>query len=230
MRHARVVFCALVLALGGILGGCGADEPPAEPVRTLEPQVTASSPSPNVTDPDSAVCSLLTSKERASIAGAKLDFVVPVVQKAKQCRWVQTASSPLPAIELTASPAREWASQLPSLIENMVKAGRVDPKFSKRLQAAKRKVLRGADKMGKREVCDLFSLIVEANGGKKDSETLVYFLPSVTGDITASVQTCSRGVNTIVTYSETGLRPSEPLGQAMLRLADLAHQRAIKTF
>lgn len=230
MRRARVATCALVLLLGVSLGGCGADEPPANPVRTLEPQETASSPSPNVTNPDSAVCSLLTSKERASIAGAKIDFVVPVVQKAKQCRWIQAASSPLPAIEVTASPAREWVSQLPGLIENMVKAGRVDAKFTKRLHAAKKKVLRGADKMGTREVCDLFSLIVEANGGEKDSKTLAYFLPTTTGEITASVQTCSQGVNTLVTYSEQGLRPSEPLGQAMLRLADLAHQRAIKRF
>ena len=225
-----MVHCALVLVLGVSLAGCGSDDSPAKPVRTLEPQLTASSPSPTVHDPDSEVCSLLTSKERASIAGGKLDLVVPVAQKAKQCRWAKDASSPLPAIELTAAPASEWVSQLPSLIERMVKAGRVDDKFSKRLQAAKRKVLRGVDKIGKREVCDLFSLVVEANGGKKDSKTLVYFLPTATGEITASVQTCSKGVNTVVTYSETGLRPSEPLGLALLRLAGLAHQRAIKLF
>jgi hypothetical protein len=110
----------------------------------------------------------------------------------------------------------------------MVKAGRVDAKFSKRLQTAKRKVLRGADKIHKREVCGMFSLIVEANGGKKGSKTLVYFLPTATGDITATVQTCSRGVNTLLTYSEQGLTPSEPLSRAMLRLVSLAHQRAIK--
>jgi len=230
MRRARVVFCALVLVLAVILGACGGDAEPAKPVRTLEPRLTASSPSPTVNDPDSEVCSLLTSKERASIAGGKLDLVVPVAQKAKQCQWVKSGSGPLPAIEVTATPAREWVSQLPSLIDRMVKAGRVDAKFTKRLQVAKRKVLRGADKMDKREVCDLFSLIVEANGGKKDSKTLVYFLPTATGEITASVQTCSRGVNTVVTYSEYGLRPSEPLGRALLRLAALAHQRAIKLF
>ena len=229
MRCARVVVGALALLLGVGLAGC-ADDPPAEPARTLEPSLTASSPSPAVSEPDSEICALLTSKERASIAGGKLDLVVPVAQKAKQCRWVKAGSGPLPAIEVTSAPAREWVSQLPSLVDRMVKAGRVEEKFSDRLQAAKKKVLRGEDKIGEREVCDMFSLIVEANGGKKDSKTLVYFLPTATGEFTASVQTCSKGVNTVVTYSERGLRPSEPLGRAMLRLAALAHQRAINRF
>jgi len=230
MRRAWVVSCALALLLGVGLAGCGADDPPPKPVRTLEPRLSASSPSPAVNNPDSGVCSLLTSKERASIAGGKLDVVVPVAQRARTCRWVRNGSGPLPAIEVTATPAREWVSQMPSLIDRMVQAGRVDAKFSKRLQSAKKKVARGADKMGKREVCDLFSLIVEANGGEKDGKTLVYPVPTAAGDIIASVQKCSKGVNTLVTYSENGLRPSEPLGQAMLRLADLAHQRAIKLF
>lgn len=228
MRRALVVSCALAGVFGLLLGGCGNRNDPETPRRTFEPQQTASSPSPRVTRPDSGVCSLLTSKERASIAGVKIDVVVPVMQKAKQCRWVKTRLSSLPAIEVVATPAKEWVGQLPSLIDNTVISGRVDKKFSKRLQAAKTKVLRGADKIGKREVCDMFSLLVEANGGQKGSRELVLFLPVATGDLTATVQSCSMGVHTLLIYSEPGLMPSSALSQAMLRLVALAHQRAIK--
>jgi hypothetical protein len=229
MRRARVVSCALALLLGVSLAGC-ADDPPAKPASTIEPRLTASSPSPTVNDSDSEICSLLTSKERASIAGVKLDLVVPVAQKARQCRWVKAGATQERALELAASPAREWVSQLPTLIERMVRTGRTDAKFSKRLQAAKKKVLRGEEKLGQREVCDMFSLIAEANGGKEGNRTLVYFLPTTTGDFTVSVQTCSQGVHTLLTYSERGLMPSEPLSDALLRLAVQTHKRAIKLF
>ena len=62
MRRALVVSCALAVVLG-LLAACGSDEP-AEPIRTVEPQRTASSPS---VDPEAARnsdgCKLLTAKD-----------------------------------------------------------------------------------------------------------------------------------------------------------------------
>jgi hypothetical protein len=228
MRRALVVSCVLAGVVGLTLGGCGNGNDLETPRRTLEPQQTASSPSPRVTRPDSGVCSLLTSKERTSIAGVKMDVVAPVMEKAKQCRWVKTRLSPLPAIEVETSPANEWVDQLPGLIDRSVVSGRVDKKFSKRLQAAKTKVLRGADRIGKREVCDMFSLIVEANGGRKGSREIVLFMPGANGETTATAQVCSKGVHTLLTYSEPDLTPSGALSNAVLRLVGLAHQRAVK--
>ena len=229
MRSAGVFLSALVL-VALLLNGCGNRNGPESPKRTFEPQQTASSPSPRVTRPDSGACPLLTSKERASIAGEKIDAVVPVTQRVRQCRWVKTLLSPLPAIEVVVSPAKEWVGQLPSLIDSTIISGRVDKKLSKRLQAAKRKVLRDSDRIGKREVCDMFSLLVAAHSGKKGSKAIVLFLPGATGNTTATAQTCSGGVHTLLTYSEPGLTPSDPLSQAMLRLVALAHQRAIERF
>lgn len=231
MRRALIVSCGLAVVIGLMLGGCGENRnDPETPLRTFEPQETASSPSASVTRTESGVCALLTSKERASIAGAKIDVVVPVTQKATQCRWVRTRESLLPAVEVLAMPAKEWVDQVPGLIDGIVVSGRADENLSKRLQAAKRKVLSDSDKIGKRETCDMFSLLVEASGGRKGSRELVLYLPSATGDTTATAQKCSQGVHTLVTYSEPGLTPSHALSQAILRIGTLAHQRAIKLF
>ena len=96
MRRAVVVLCALAF----VVGGCGRGDDPGKPIRTIEPQNTASSPSPKATASDAAACQLLTSKERASIAGANVDAVVPIATQegGRQCRWVKTLSMPLPAL------------------------------------------------------------------------------------------------------------------------------------
>jgi hypothetical protein len=224
MRRAVVVLCALAF----VVSGCGRGEDPATPIRTIEPQSTASSPSPKVAT-DAAACRLLTSKERASIAGANIDAVVPTAAQkdSRQCRWLTKLSKPLPALQVVTSSAQVWVVQMPRMIDRLVMSGRAGEKFTQRLQEAKKKVLRGADELTDSEACEMFSLIVFANGGSEGAKKIVLFQPAQNGQIVASVQKCTNGVYTVLTYEEADLAPSTPLSDAMSRLVNVAHQRAI---
>ncbi len=227
MRRSTVVACLLAVVLGGCAGG----DNTANPVNTIEPRNTESSPSPKATAKDSEACTLLTSKERRSIAGRRLDVVAPspAAEGRLQCRWVDTLSTPAPsALKVVTTPAQRWVLGLPGRIDSAIASGRNKPQFSKRLKAAKKRVSEGADEIGDKEACEMFSLIVEVNGGKKGVSQIVLYQPTASGETTATVQTCTRGVYTLVTYDERGLTPSNPLGAAMLRLVGIAQKRAIK--
>ena len=180
---------------------------------------------------DSEGCTLLTARERRSIAGENLDVVAPS-QAAKgtlSCRWVNSLSTPLPrALRVEATPAQRWLLGLPQQIENSIASGRSERKYRKRLQAAKNKVLAGADEIGDQEACRMFSLLVEANGGKKGVTQQAFVQPAEVAGITANVQSCTKGVYSLLTYSEKGLASSVPLFQAVLRLAKIAQKRATK--
>ena len=227
MRRSVVVLCALAVALGG----CARGDDGTKPTRTIEPQLTASSPSPEAPGKDSKGCTLLTAKERRSIAGEKLDVVAPseAAKDTLECRWVNTLSTPVPrALRVEAKPAQRWVLGLPQQIDGAIASGRTERKYSKRLQAAKKKVFEGADEIGDKEACRLFSLLAEAGGGKKGASQTAFFLPAEGGRITAIAHTCTSGVYTLLTYDEQGLALSSALGQATLRLMRIAHQRAIK--
>jgi len=225
MRRAVVVLCAFAF----VVGGCGRGEDPAKPIRTIEPQNTASSPSPKVVS-DADACRLLTSRERASIAGTDIDTVVPAARQegSRLCRWVSKPSKPLPALSVVTASAKERVEQMPRMVDSLLVSGRAGKRFTERLQAAKKKVLRGADELSDSEACEMFSLIVHANGGEKGAREIVHFQPAQSGQITAVGQKCARGVYTSLTYEENELAPSEPLIAAMSRLVDLAHKRAIE--
>jgi hypothetical protein len=225
MRRAVTVLCALAF----VVGGCGRGEDPATPIRTIEPQNTASSPAAKVAS-DAAACRLLASKERASIAGTNLDTVVPAArqEKSRQCRWVSTPSKPLPALSVVTSSAQAWVVQMPRMVDAFLVSGRTGKRFTEQLQAAKKKVLRGADKLSDSEACEMFSLVVRANGGEEGARVIVHFQPAQSGQIIAIGQKCTRGVYTALTYEENDLAPSEPLIAAMSRLVGDAHERAIE--
>ena len=227
MRRSVVVLCALAAALGG----CARGDDATKPTRTIEPQFTASSPSPKAPGKDSKGCTLLTAKERRSIAGEELDVVAPseAAKDTLKCRWVNTLSTPVPrALRVETTPAQRWVLGLPQQIDNTIASGRSERRYSKRLQAAKKKVFEGADEIGDKEACRMFSLLVEVNGGKKGASQMFLFLPAEAGGITAIAQSCTKGVYTLLTYDEKGLAPSLPLGAAMLRLVKIAQKRAIK--
>lgn len=135
---------------------------------------------------------------------------------------------PLPALEVVTSPAKEWVQLLPQLIDSTIASGRAEKRFTKRLQAAKKKVLRGADRLSASESCEMFSLLVRANGGKKGTSEIALFRPTQSGQTVATVQICTKGVYTLVTYEEKSLTPSLPLADAMLRLVRIAQKRAIE--
>ncbi len=230
MRRALVVSCALAGVLG-VLGACGRDGEPAAPIRTLEPQRTASSPSPEAVYKDSTGCTLLTSKERRSIAGEKLDVVAPSqpAKGALACRWVNELSAPLPtALRVEVTPADRWVLGLPQQIDATISSGRSERKYTKALLAAKKKVFERADEIGDKEACRMFSLLVEVNGGKKGASQFYHFQGAEAGGITAVAQSCNKGVYTVLTYDERGLASSVALGEAVLRLAKTAHMRAVK--
>jgi len=224
----RSILAACVLAV--VLGGCGGADNTANTTNTIEPRNTASSPSPEASDDNSGGCSLLTARERRSIAGKGLNIVAPS-QAAKdtvECRWVDDLSSPAPtALRVVTTPAQKWVLRLPDQIENTISAGRVEPEYTKRLLAARKRVFEGADKIGDEEACGMFSLLIEANTGNKNVREIVLYEPAEAGGVTAIVQSCSKGVHTLLTYHEIGLAPSKPLADAMVRMVSIAHKRAI---
>jgi hypothetical protein len=227
MRRAVVVLCALAV----VLGGCARGDGPTKPIRTIEPQDTASSPSPETPNKDSQGCRLLTSKERRSIAGRELDVIAPSApsKDTLRCRWVSTLSTPVPTrLTIMTTPTQRWLLGFPQRVASTIASGRGESKYTKRLLAAKKKVIEGADKIGDKEACGIFSLLIEANGGGKSASEFVLFQPAPAGAVTATVQMCTHGVYTLLTYDEKGLAPSTPLGDALLRLVKIAHKRAIK--
>ncbi|MGI9084669.1 MAG: hypothetical protein ACR2FE_05180 [Aeromicrobium sp.] len=227
MRRPAALLCVLAVVLGVTVGGCARADEPTKPRRTVVPQNTASSPSPQAPAKDSLACTLLTPKERRSIAGEKINIVAPGPsnRNAPQCRWVTTLSTPNAIeIKVVTQTVQIWLRGLPLRIDRTIRGGQVDSKYSKRLQAAKQKVLGGADEIGDAEACDLFSLMVEVNLGVKDLSQVVLREDATT----AAVHKCSKGVYTVLTYSEPELTPSLPLGEAMKRLVKIAHSRAVK--
>jgi hypothetical protein len=225
MRHPFVVACALVV-LGASLSGCARGDQPG-PVRTFEPERTASSPSPKATAEDRDVCKLLTAKERKSIAGVRIDVVTPAADPS-QCRWVKSLKVPFSSsITVLTSSAQAWVRRLPALIDSTIAEGLADDKDIKRLVAAKKLVAKGADKIGDREACGLFALLVEAYRGEKAIRTMVTFQASGESP-SALAQTCTRGRYTALAYAERDLYPSRALNAAVLRVLDYAHERAIK--
>ena len=180
---------------------------------------------------DSEGCTLLTAKERRSIAGEELDAVAPL-QAAKdtlKCRWVNTLSAPAPtALTVEATMAQRWVLGLPQQIDATIASGRSERKYTKRLLAAKKKVFEEGEEIGSKEACRLFSLLAEASGGKRGTSQSVFVLPAETGGFTAAAHSCAKGVYTLLTYDEKGLAPSTALGNAVLRLLKIAQKRAVK--
>ena len=229
MRRARVVFCALVLGI--VLGACGGDGEPAGPIRTFEPETTASSPSPEpLTDQSSEGCQLLTPDDRRSIAGEKLDTFAPMppIEGALQCRWVKTLTTPrTTSIKVVSQPPHVWLQQVPIYIDTLVASGRSDAEYSKRLQSLKKRVIRAPEDVSDEQACKYFSLLVEISFDKKGLTKGLQFQRTQFGDYMVAWQQCGGGVHTGLVYEEPGLQVSRALGQSVARLGKLAHRRAV---
>lgn len=229
MRRALVVSCALAVVLG-LLAACGGDEP-ATPIRTAEPTRTASSPSVNPeTAKNTEGCKLLTGPERRSIAGEKLEIVAPspVIKGALICRWVKTLSTPVTtSLKVISQPLQVWVKNIPKQIDNLMVQGRSEGKYSDRLQAAKKEILRGPDEISNKQACKYFSLLVEISMDKKNRTEGILFQGTQRGDYKVTWQRCAGGVHTELGYEEPGLQVSLALSQAVIRLGKLAHRRAI---
>ena len=230
MRRALIVSCALAVMFG-VLVACGEDEP-SNPIRTIEPQRTASSPSPDLQKTeDSKGCKLLTSKERESIAGEKLETVgpLPVIQGALLCRWVKTLSTPVTtSIKVVSQPLQVWVKALPKQIDNLTVSGRSQEKYTERLQSAKKKILRAPDEVSDKQACGYFSLMVEISQGKKGLTEGILFQGTQRGDFKVIWQRCAGGVHTELIYEEPELQVSPAVAQAVIRLGKVAHRRAVK--
>ena len=225
MRRSLISLCVLAL----VLGGCGREPEQTGPRRTIEPSLTASSPSASATAKESFACKLLTSDERRSIAGERLDIVSPAPRQPEgidQCRWVKSlrVSAP-PTVQVITSSAKTWAKQVPRQVNQVMAGGRLDAKMVKKLLEAKKTIAEGH--YDNAEACRLFTLLAEANGDKKGANTRLSY-PPYGRQGSANARTCSHGVFTQVSYAEVGLKPSGFAGYAVLRLLKLAHKRAIK--
>lgn len=230
MRRASVVSCALAAVLA--LGACGEGDP-TTPIRTIEPQRTASSASPNPEKlfKNTGGCDLLTPAERRSIAGVSIDTVAPgpVIPGALLCRWVRTLKTPRTiSIGVISQPRKVWIRQLPMVIDNLTTSGRADSKYTKRLQSIKRTAISEPESISAGEACDIFSFFVEVAEGKKGRKEGFLFQGTQYGDFKVTWQRCSQGVHTELVYEEPGLQVSIALAQSVVRLGKAAHRRALK--
>ena len=227
MRRTLLALCALVVALGA----CGRGEP-EEPLRTFEPQQTASSPSPKPQlGKDSKACTLLTAKDRRSIAGEKIEVVapVPLTEGVLQCRWVKTLTTPATtSIKVISQPVQTWVLRVPKQIDRSIQYNRVEHKYLGRLQAAKKEIAREGDKISDADACRIFSLLVEVNEDRKNAKEFVLYQGTARGDYSVAWHRCKGGVHTELTYEEPSLVPSEALSNSVVRLGTLAHKRALK--
>ena len=227
MRRALIVTCALAV----VLAGCARGADPAAPASTFTPSETASSPSPAETAfSDEQACRLLTSKERKSISGVKLDAVAPAPSAAgtSQCHWRTAQSAPFPTLNVVTMTSQTWAKGFPEAVDEAVRSGRASKKLAKRLRTARSEAMRGSNSMGKEEACRYFSLILETYDLPRNSRTTTFIPTEVNGQLGSTVATCSRGLYTAITYAEVDLTPSDALYAAFVRLLELAHQRAVK--
>lgn len=225
MRRRLISLCVLAL----VLGGCAREAEPNGPRRTIEPSLTASSPSASASAKESVACKLLTSDERKSIAGERIDIVAPVLRNAEdtdQCRWVKDLrSSAPPTVQVVTSSAKTWAKQVPRQVNQVMAGGRLSTKMVKKLLDAKKTIAEGH--YDNAEACRLFTLLAEANGDRKGAHTRLSY-PPYGRQGSANARTCTHGVFTQVSYAEVGLKPYGFVGYAVLRLLKLAHKRAIK--
>jgi hypothetical protein len=225
MRRTLVVLCALTV----VLGGCARD-PERVPPRTVETIETASSPSANPTPEDSIACKLLSEKERRSIAGESISLVAPATptKGAAVCRWVKTLKSALPTqVVVAIAPAQVWAKSVPQQVDSAIRSGRAaaDKKLLTQLLAAKKKLTRGANKLTDKEACGMFALLGQSSGHKKGVTETISFPPNGSG-ISAQARTCYKGIYATVTYAEIGLKPSQALSAAVLRLVRIVRVKA----
>ena len=231
MRRTWVVLSALAVVLSLVLGACGGEEPQT-PIRTPKPQKTASSPSPDTeTTKKSEGCKLLTPAERRSIAGEKLNTVapLPVTKGALVCTWVHTLSTPLTTtLKVDQPTGGPVVRGVPKRIDDLILSGRFDQKYSKRLQTAKKEILRGSEKLSEKQACKYFSLLVEVHEGKEESDRG----HPVPGDgprrLPGELAEVAGGVETELVYEEPGLQVSLALSQSVIRLGKAAHKRALK--
>lgn len=179
----------------------------------------------------SRACKLLTPKERRSIAGQKIDVVVPSVPmpKAFQCRWLTSTTSSFPTVQVVTMTAQSWVSQASPRIDEALFRRSTGKKLTARLLEARKTIARGADELSDREACDVFSTLNEANSGDKGVRT-ASSLGTVQGQPSATVSMCSKGAVTSLAYAEVGLQPGAAVFQAVSRLLKIAHQRAVKQF
>jgi len=228
MRRAVVLLCALAF----VVGGCARGDDPAKPIRTVEPQNTASSPS---VDPqaarDAEGCQLLTAKERRSIAGMNLDIVAPqpAITDVLQCTWVKSLSSTLTTfIKVTSQPVQVWVKTIPKQVDRIMVTGKPNDKLTQRLKRIKTEVLRGPNDIADDEACDILSVLVEANGGEKNADQFLLYQGTGRGDFTVTWNRCAGGVHTAFVYGEPALQASVPLSQSVVRLGKVSHKRAVK--
>ena len=234
MRRARTLHCALAVVLVVVLAGCGGDD---TPIRTVTPQITASSPSPDleaVTKKDPG-CRLLTPKERASIAGQRLDavFPSPKVEGTLFCRWVPTLKKPVTtSIQVTSQKLQSWVRNIPAHIERLMATGQSFDEHSKQLQEMKTEIARAPEKISDEQACRYFRTLAKMGRGKAKAvgpkNEGILFQGTQDGDFKVSWQRCGEGVHTEIVYDEPDLQVSLALGQAVIRLGKLAHKRGAR--
>jgi hypothetical protein len=212
-----LVVCALLTACAGPGGN-------PQPIGTLEPSITQSSPEPSKPEPNSA-CKMLTSEEREDLGHLSMDAEVPVKPAigTEECVWTHSLTEPArAAIRVIALEGSTWA-------------GVARPQIGRALgQSTNRTLIRkleqalvdlsNATELTDERICEIYFTYTEAYGMARAEELLFYgsigALPAV------FAASCEDGRVVMAGFGEYGLRGSIAANHAATRLLEAAKDRA----
>jgi len=208
-----------------LLSACsGSDDSTSDAKASATPSASAT-PTPTAApiDPEQIACKIVTSADRAKLAGAAVDDIVAAsgTDGSSQCRWQSTDA----LIQVTTLPAKEWAKSLPDVVTQLESSSDISSSADKKDLAAAKKLLAGAATFTDAEACKAFATLAALGGGKKGSTTTVTTVPITETESGISAQTCSDGDLTSIIYSVPGLKESPEVDRTVTKILASAQKR-----
>ncbi|WP_143448903.1 DUF3558 family protein [Kineosporia sp. A_224] len=214
-----VAFCVLV-------AGCASTDPQTSASTAVGGTSASSSSAPSASASAGAVapCDLLSSAERATLAGRPVGKPSPGATGGMPlCKW-PTADGGF--VQAASAPASQWAQSLPELLR-LVEASNLitDDEGLEKLREGGR-IVAGGQRLDAVEACAMFSRLVELQGVAPGRTSVVNVLPTLEDPSAVSGQMCSEGTYTSVMVANVkGL--DEPLPVEKVETAlESAHRRA----
>jgi hypothetical protein len=207
-----------------LLSACGGSDDEAKAKASATPSATPSaSATPAPVDAETIACKIVTSAERAKLAGAEIDEIVAAsgTDASSQCRWQSEAA----LIQVTTLPAKEWAKSLPAVVKQLESSSELSAGTDKKDLDAAKKLLAGAASFTDAQACEAFGTLAELGGEKKGTTTTVTSVPITQTESGISAQRCSGGDLTSIIYSVPGLKQTKQVDRDVTRILASAQKR-----
>ncbi|WP_163544185.1 hypothetical protein [Occultella kanbiaonis] len=229
-----VTVCLLMLALAG----CAQPEPDltstrsnaagVEPAATQSPAADSSEPSEDATLAPSAGtpdrCAQPGADAIAALAGVELEPHPHEVSGIPACVWGNLNGT---GVQIVLVAAEFWATQLPSLFEDLLAQPEVVELLSEEALASMDEItadIEAGEEIEPTRACEMFSLMLVADGQPDNTNYTVRIIPSAADPQGITAQGCVEGVYASVLLVKPDLTASaeeiEQVGDALLSLLD----------